>query len=55
MKILYLMTQEPDESIAEIMAEHRKAYEVTVVDLREEKDYGRIIDLISESNSVISW
>ena len=55
MKILYLITQEPDETIAEIMAEHRKAHDVTVVDIREEKNYDWIVDLIAGSEKVISW
>lgn len=55
MKILYLMRQEPDETVRKIMAEHRKAHEVIVVDIREDKDYARIIDLIESSDKVVSW
>lgn len=55
MKILYLMKQEPDETITKIIAEHKKAHEVTVVDIKENKDYGKIIDLIASTDKVISW
>jgi hypothetical protein len=55
LKILYLMKQEPDETITEVMTEHKKTHQVTVVDLKEEKDYDRIVDLIAESDKVISW
>ncbi len=55
MKILYLMKQEPDETVAEVIAEHRRTHEVTVVDIREERNYDRIVDLIADSERVISW
>jgi len=55
LKILYLIKQDTDETITEIMTEHRKAHQVTVVDIRVEEDYGRIVDLIAESDRVISW
>lgn len=55
MKVLYLIKQEPDETLKEIMAEHKKTSEVTVVDLRNDKDYDRIVDLIAQNDKVISW
>jgi galactitol-specific phosphotransferase system IIB component len=55
MKILYIIKQEPDETLKTIMDEHNKKNEVTVVDLRENKNYDRIIDLIVSSDKVISW
>ncbi|HTR44488.1 MAG TPA: hypothetical protein VMH06_02175 [Thermodesulfovibrionales bacterium] len=55
MKILYLMKQKPDETITEVMTEHKRAHKVTVVDLEEDKNYDRIVDLIAESDRVISW
>lgn len=55
MKILYLLRQDPDETLKKFMEEHKKANEVTIVDIREEKDYGRVVDLIADSDKVISW
>jgi hypothetical protein len=55
MKVLYILKQDPDSTLSAIMEEHKKTSEVTVVDLRAEKDYGRLIDLISDSEKVISW
>ncbi len=55
MKILYLLKQDPDETLKRIMDEHRKANEVTVLDLRTEGDHGRIVELIASNDKVISW
>ncbi len=55
MKILYILKQEPDGTLTEIMDEHKKDQEVTVVDLRENKNYDQIVDLIASSDKVISW
>lgn len=55
MKVLYLIKQELDETAKKIMDEHKKAHEVTVVDIREDKNYEKIIDIIASSDKVISW
>jgi hypothetical protein len=55
MKILYVLRQDPDETAKTFMEEQKKSNEVTVVDIREEKNYDRIIDLIAECDKVISW
>jgi hypothetical protein len=55
MKILYLLKQDPDKTLKKILTEHKKANEVTVVDLRKNKDYDEIIDLAISSDKVISW
>jgi len=55
MKILYLMKREPDGTLNDILSRHRSEHEVTVVDLRTEKDYERIVDLIAENARVITW
>ncbi len=55
MKILYILRQEPDETLKKIMEEHKKAQEVTVVDLKENKNYTQIIDLIASCDKVIAW
>ena len=55
MNILYILKQEPDGTLTKIMDEHKKDQEVTVVDLRENKDYDQIVDLIASTDKVISW
>jgi len=55
MKILYLLKQDPDKTLKKILREHKNANEVTVVDLRKNKDYDEIIDLTMSSDRVISW
>ncbi len=55
MKILYILKQDPDETLNSIMNEHKASNDVTVIDLRENKNYDQIIDLISENDKVISW
>lgn len=55
MKILYLIKQEPDETLKKILDVHKKGNEVTVVNLKENKKYDQIVDLIFSSDKVISW
>lgn len=55
MKILYLIKREPDGTAKKIMEEHKKEHTVTVVDMRTDKDYARIVDLIESHDKVISW
>ena len=55
MKILYIMKQAPDATCKTIMEVHKKDNEVTVVNIKESKDYGKIVDMIFSSDKVISW
>ncbi len=55
MKILYILKQEPDETVKKFMEEHKKTQEVTVADLRENKNYTQIVDLIASCDKVIAW
>ncbi len=55
MKILYLQTQDLDTTAKKIMEVHKKANEVMVVNLKENKNYGQIVDLIFSNDKVISW
>lgn len=55
MKILYILKQEPDATLKKIMEAHKKGNDVTVVDLKQNKDYGKIVDLVFSSDKVISW
>lgn len=55
MKITYILTRGEDETLREIMERHKSAHDVTVVDIGEEKDYEKIVDVIMSSDKVISW
>jgi hypothetical protein len=55
MKVLYLVRQDLSETAKSFIEEHKKSNDVTVVDIRENKDYDQIIDLIAQSDKVISW
>jgi len=55
MNILCLMKKEPDATIRGILDVQKREHAVTVVDIRTDKNYDKIVDLIFSSNSVISW
>jgi hypothetical protein len=55
MKILYVQKQDMNATGSKIMEVHRKTNDVTVVDVRQNKDYDKIVDLIFSSDKVISW
>jgi hypothetical protein len=55
MNILCLMRKDPDATISSILAVQTREHAVTVVDIRTDKNYEKIVDLIFSSNSVISW
>ena len=54
MRVLYLLREEPDKTTLEIIEAHKSSNEVSVVDLREEKDFSMLFDLIEKSDKVIS-
>lgn len=55
MKILHILKQDPDEAVRKIIDEHLKNGVVTVIDLRQDKDYARIIGLVEASDAVFCW
>jgi len=55
MNILYLMKRAPDETIGNILEVQKSEHTITTVNLGEERDYDRIVDLIVSSNSIICW
>jgi hypothetical protein len=54
-KVLYILKQDPDATAQKLIDEHKKTENVTVIDLRTDKDYGRIIDMVAGSDKVITW
>lgn len=55
MKILYLLKSDADKTLDIFVAAHRASHEVVEIDLKAEKDYGKIVDSIVESDLVVSW
>jgi len=55
MTILHLLTKKPDRLLEKIIEEHKKMSEVTVIDLRESKEYDKIVESIVSADKVISW
>jgi len=55
MKILHIVKQDLDATAIKIVEVHKKGNDVTILNLRENKNYGQIVDLIFSSDKVISW
>ena len=55
MKILHLVKRDLSPTEKAILEAHRGAGEVTVIDLRTNTDYGRIVDQIVAADKIISW
>jgi hypothetical protein len=55
MKILYLMTKEPDDTCRTFIEEHRKTHDVSILEINENSDYEAIVDAIVSCDKVISW
>lgn len=55
MKILYLLTRDLEGSGAAVCREHARLHRVTVIDLRLERDYDRVLEEIAAADRVISW
>lgn len=55
MKIVYILKQDVEGTLKELMDGHRENNEVSVIDLRECKEYDRIIDLVMTGDRVICW
>lgn len=54
-KILYILKQDPDATAQKLISEHSKTENVRVIDLRTDKDYDKIIDMVAGSDKVITW
>jgi hypothetical protein len=55
MKILYLVKQDLDATGKKLLELHKQSNGVTLVDIRENKNYDQIVDLIFSNERVISW
>lgn len=55
MKILHLVKKDLTPTEKAILEAHRGAGELTVIDLRTDRDYSRIVDQIAASDKIVSW
>lgn len=55
MKILFLISQEPDSTLQTIIKENEKEHTVNVINLDQNNNYDEIIDAIEQAEKVISW
>jgi hypothetical protein len=49
------LRNEPDETGNKIIEEHKKAHEVHLININENKNYDEIVDAIASHDKVISW
>ena len=55
MKILYILRGEPCETLKVLIEQQGIDNDVSVFDLRENKDYAGLFEMIENSDKVISW
>jgi hypothetical protein len=55
MNILHIVKEEPDTTTGAIILEHATIDHVTVIDLRENRDYEYIIRLLESHDRVMCW
>jgi hypothetical protein len=55
MRVLYLLTRDLDATGRALRAEHERDNEVETLDLRVERDCGRVVDLVAAADRVVCW
>jgi hypothetical protein len=55
MKIVYILKQEPDQTVQAIIDETSGQADVTVVKLPKYQDYDSLVDLIEKCDRVVAW
>ncbi len=55
MKILHIQKKDLNATEKQILESQKKNNDVTVVDIRQNKNFDQIVDLIFSSDKVVSW
>lgn len=55
MKLLYIIKKEPKPGIAKMIEQHKITADVTVIDMRKNKNYDEIIENLFSNDKVITW
>lgn len=54
MKLLYIFKKEPSAAINNMIESHKKKADVTIIDMRKNKNYEEIIEKAFENDRVIT-
>lgn len=54
MKLLYILKKEPSSSFKHMIDSHKEKAEVTIIDMRENKNYEKIIDQVFSNDKIIT-
>ncbi|KJR40905.1 hypothetical protein MCHI_003198 [Candidatus Magnetoovum chiemensis] len=55
MKVVYILKETPNATGQKLIDAQKKLADVTVIDMKNDKDYSRIIDLVVSSDKVITY
>ena len=55
MKVLHITKGDPEGAVKTIIDNQTGNHDVTVVDLHQDKDYGKLLELVQASDRVIAW
>lgn len=55
MKILHIQKQDLDATAKKVLEAHKKEHEVTIVNIKDNRNYDQIVDLIFANDKVVSW
>ena len=55
MNILHVVKKDLDATEQKIVDEQSKAHETIIFDVRSDKDFDRLVDLVESCDKVISW
>ncbi len=55
MQVVFLLKDEPDQTIRTVMEQADRQAEIIVVDLREEQDYDALVETIAACDLVLTW
>lgn len=55
MKLLYIVKSEVTETLSNMLDNHKKGAKLTVIHLRENKNYKEIIQQVFANDKIITW
>jgi hypothetical protein len=55
MNILYVLKRESNSTLKNMIEQHKKDAEVSIIDMYKNKNYDEIIAAVANSDKVITW
>ena len=55
MNILYLLRNDPDDTVNMLIEEQKTSHEVSVININDNKNYDEIVEAIFSNDKIISW